>query len=218
MVGFCYNVADVYADEQVGGVIGALTNALSTGNYYLEGCARDITGTVQNGIGTQQGKSLADLPKNTISLTADKMKSQSSFEGFDFAEIWEMSESSDYPHPTIRTNSHECHKWGEGEKITDPTEKSYGEIKHTCTDCREIKIEPIAKLNSSDTTTDKVTTAAPKATESPESTPSVTTDSTVNPGKPDSPVVVYVLVGVAAVGVISFSVVIVLIRRKNDRI
>ena len=54
-------------------------------NYWLSTC------------GASYGIGSASANTNATSLTADKMKIQTNFSGWDFSTIWKMDESKGYP-------------------------------------------------------------------------------------------------------------------------
>lgn len=106
----CYNLGSVngikYSSSTpasyIGGVIGQVSGVVHVAAcYYLESCASDDLGNLQNGIGSEDCTvPAADIAGMTVSCTDAQMQQQSTYAGFDFTEIWTMG-NSDYPYPVF---------------------------------------------------------------------------------------------------------------------
>ena len=74
----CYNTGNVKGYRYVGGIMGKeITNSSIVDNcYYLSGCAKDGSSTVQNGIGAAtNGSTTADVSGETASVTSEQLQS-----------------------------------------------------------------------------------------------------------------------------------------------
>lgn len=84
----CHNAGIINgSNRNKGAIIGYLVSSSYTGssNYWLSTCGASY------GIGNPSSNT------NATSLTADKMKIQTNFSGWDFSTIWKMDESKGYP-------------------------------------------------------------------------------------------------------------------------
>ncbi len=83
----CHNVGTITGSKAYKGAIVGYNKGTYTGssNYWLSTC------------GASYGIGSASANTNATSLTADKMKIQTNFSGWDFSTIWKMDESKGYP-------------------------------------------------------------------------------------------------------------------------
>ncbi|MBE6638025.1 MAG: hypothetical protein E7616_01005 [Ruminococcaceae bacterium] len=112
----CYNVGNIRANLWVGGVLGEKKSGSTLKNCcFQEGCAANTSGTVFQGIGSNDPNSVVSDP-NTLSF---KGAGQSNF-NFDFTNIWRMAQLSGanpYYFPVLQELHH-------GEHIFDGQEGS----------------------------------------------------------------------------------------------
>ena len=108
----CYNLGDINGLQKskytpasyIGAIAGQISNKVRVDTcYYLEGCASDDLGNIQNGFGSEDcSVPTADIAVMTVSCTDTQMQDQSTYAGFDFIEIWTLGDA-DYPYPVFRT-------------------------------------------------------------------------------------------------------------------
>ncbi len=86
---YCYNVGNIEADQYAGGIVGktwAKEDSQQTETcFYIDSCSE--------GVGSG-----ADY---SVKLTAEQMKTQDPFIGFDFTETWTMAGNEDYLYPEL---------------------------------------------------------------------------------------------------------------------
>ena len=97
----CYNVGLIDAERYVGGILGYAHYGCPSDCYYLEGCATDKTGTVQNGIGTSDPGNVA-LDDGTYRCTKAQLTEYTTFGGFDFNNVWTIGAVDGYKYPTLK--------------------------------------------------------------------------------------------------------------------
>ena len=92
----CFNTGDVNGSDYVGGVAGRSYSTV-TNCYYL-------TGTANGGIGGTEdsGGESTDKEGSAEAKTAEEFATQSTFVGWDFDTIWQMSDT--LKRPTLRSN------------------------------------------------------------------------------------------------------------------
>ena len=94
----CYNVGELSsssstANSYVGGICGGTWNNAELSNcYWNSDSIQIVRGSAQN-----PKKGVGGGIDTTTPLTSAQMKMQSSFAGFDFANVWEMVSDKDYP-------------------------------------------------------------------------------------------------------------------------
>lgn len=91
----CYNIGEIRSTapnhSYFGGIVGEYYFTVISDCYYLNNTSKGVG----DGIDT------------TVSCTADQMKQQSTFVGFDFDTIWEIDGYHDYPYPQLKSNRQE---------------------------------------------------------------------------------------------------------------
>lgn len=95
MVEKSYNVGTVSKNSTagyMGAIIAYQTGGTVTDCYYLD--------NVTNGVGFTD-YSVSSAP-DTVKLTQANMKQKSSFEGFNFTEVWAIEGNADYPYPELK--------------------------------------------------------------------------------------------------------------------
>lgn len=107
----CYNLGDINGLQKskytpasyIGAIAGQISNKVRVDTcYYLEGCASDDLGNIQNGFGSEDcSVPTADIAGTTVSCADAQLQQQSTYVGFDFDEIWSMG-NADYPYPVFR--------------------------------------------------------------------------------------------------------------------
>lgn len=116
----CYNAGDIgkqgYATGYIGGIVGVNGIDGTLLSCYNAGC---ITATHKGGIaGENAGKisncyfiesdlnGCASGTEAGYRCTVEKLKTETTFQGFDFETIWKIDPLSDYPFPMLRGVSH----------------------------------------------------------------------------------------------------------------
>ena len=97
----CYNIGLIDAERYVGGILGYAHYGCPSDCYYLEGCATDKTGTVQNGIGTSDPGNVA-RDDGTYRCTKEQLTEYTTFGGFDFNNVWTIGAVDGYKYPTLK--------------------------------------------------------------------------------------------------------------------
>lgn len=91
LINNCYNIGSVPADSSdAGGIVGGNYGAISN-CYYPD--------TISKGVGFGEG--------TATKCTAEQMKKQITFIGFDFNTVWEIDSYRDYPYPQLKHNRQE---------------------------------------------------------------------------------------------------------------
>ena len=86
----CYNTGCVTATSYAGGIVGYAYSSSISDCYYLNIIAKGV------GSGTD----------TATACTAEQMKQQATFVGFDFETVWTMDADAEYPLPTLRELAH----------------------------------------------------------------------------------------------------------------
>ncbi len=136
-VKYCYNIGMVAGDTNVGGFIGEFHNVLSTLTraYYLTGCAKDGSDTVQYGVGTgTKGSTKADVSGETKGLSDDKMKLKASFVGFDFTDVWAIDSqiNNGYPYLIDNPPTADSHTHSDADNDWESNETYHWHVCATC--------------------------------------------------------------------------------------
>ncbi len=103
----CYNTGKVTGELMTGGIIGASYDYPVVNCYYLEGSAESGRGErIEYGTGGEADEYIPvpDAESGVVSLTSDEMKLQSSFNGFDFDNVWTMEGDESYLYPEFYEN------------------------------------------------------------------------------------------------------------------
>ena len=97
----CYNAGQISADKNEGSITGLLScvdgngRASAIASFCLEGTADAVA------VKAQEDERLINM--NNVVLTDSQMKTQGSFDGFNFDDIWTFSDSADYGYPVLRS-------------------------------------------------------------------------------------------------------------------
>ncbi len=100
----CYNIGDIIGKRLVGSIAGSVDRYYKAAEncYYKIGCAKDETGTVQNGLGVPYaGQTAKDIDEESKGLSDEEMLLQASFENFDFENVWTMEGDPDSTYPEL---------------------------------------------------------------------------------------------------------------------
>jgi hypothetical protein len=87
--------------------------------YYLQNCAADLKGVFQNAIGAETVGSVVENLDTTKALTDSEMKKASSYDQFDFQNIWSIDKEDTYPYPTPAQWIHLTHTYARSSIVTD---------------------------------------------------------------------------------------------------
>ena len=115
----CYNLSEIISSDYIGGIVGYITYNGEVNNCYNVGMLNGsdnsvriggITGYMSSGIsvncyfidtatsGTGRGSA------TTVKLSADEMRQNVSYVGYDFVNVWEFKEKNHYLYPTLINN------------------------------------------------------------------------------------------------------------------
>ncbi len=97
----CYNSGKISAEENEGGLVGLLScvdgegRASVIGSFSLEDSANAVA------VKAEENERLINM--NNAVLTAEQMKTEESFEGFNFEDIWQFRDGNSYGYPVLRS-------------------------------------------------------------------------------------------------------------------
>ena len=98
----CYNIGKVRGHTYTGAIMGKASYTRATQSYYLAGCAVNLYGEEQFGIGSASSMgSTPDVNGQINARTGPQLQQAKNLKGFDFDTFWKIDSSTGYLYPQL---------------------------------------------------------------------------------------------------------------------